>query len=162
MELNLLLNASKPFETFIDVSVRKSRGSWCPLNDLRGLYKSNVPILWTESAKKAFTEVILQWLADTTLLTHPKTASVNITVDASDYSNGAILQQQVLANALPFIQRPFLPFNAQRVVAHQILPSFRQRAECRFMDHKPLILAVTCQKPKKCSLRQFWYLKYIS
>lgn len=67
-----------------------------PLNSLlKGSDEGNAPVRWNEIAENAFVE-IKEGLAHAKLLAHPKLgAPANITVDASDYAIGAVLQQEI-------------------------------------------------------------------
>lgn len=65
---------------------------WQPLNDLlKGAKKDNALIEWSNRAEISFEES-KRVLADATLLAHP--IPVSLTVDASDYAVGAVLQQR--------------------------------------------------------------------
>ena len=146
-----------------------------PLNDLlKGSNKGSTPVQWTEAAEKAFSET-KRGLANATLLAHPKIgAPINITVDASDYAIGAVLQQQVngtcqplafYTKALSTAQRKYSAYDRELLAAYCAIKHFRHFIEGRefilFTDHKPLTFALH-QNLEKCSPRQFRYLDYIS
>lgn len=146
-----------------------------PLNDLlKGpKKKGNAPITWTEAADTAFVKV-RDSLASATLLTHPKPgAPLAVTVDASDFALGAVLQQLIenewqplafFSKALSSAQRMFSAYDRELLAVYAAVKHFRYAVEGRnfvvFTDHKPIIYAFQ-QKLEKCSPRQFRCLDFI-
>ena len=146
-----------------------------PLNDLlKGPKKGNTPVPWSEAAEKAFDDV-KAGLANSTMLVHPVPgASINITVDASDYAIGAVLQQFVdnmwqplsfYTKALSAAQRKYSAYDRELLAIYIAVKRFRHSVEGRdfsiYTDHKPLVFAFK-QKLDKCSPRQFRYSDFIA
>ena len=73
-----------------------------PLNDLlKGAKKGNAPIEWSEQSENSFRES-QRALADATMLAHPiPGAPISLSVDASDYAVGAVLQQHANSELQP-------------------------------------------------------------
>ena len=79
------------YRRFIPVAAKTLK----PLNDLlKGVKKGNTPIEWSEQSENSF-RVSQRVLVDATMLAHPiPGAPISLTVDASDYAMGAVLQQR--------------------------------------------------------------------
>ena len=146
-----------------------------PLNNqLAGNKKNNAPIEWTNELKHAFEE-LKNALANAAMLAHPVVgAPLSISVDASDYAIGAVLQQCVnetwqplafFTKSLAAPQRNYSAYDRELLAAYAAVKRFRYFVEGRdfiiFTDHKPLTFAFQ-QDLNKCSPRQFRYLDYIS
>lgn len=146
-----------------------------PLNDLlKGPKRTgNAPITWTEAADAAFAQV-KDSLAETTLLSHPKLgAPLAVTVDASDFAMGGVLQQFIEKGCQPFAflsktltpaQQKFSAYDRELLAIYTAVKYFRHTLEGRhftiYTDHKPITYAFR-QKLEKCSPRQFRWLDLI-
>ena len=145
-----------------------------PLNDLlKGTTKCNASIEWSEQAKNSFRES-KRALANATMLAHPiPGAPVSLTVDASDYAIGAILQQRVnytwqllgfITKSLTPTQQKYSAYDRELLAMYTAVKKFGSAVDGRnftiFTDHKPLIYAFD-QNLDKCSSRQFRRFDYI-
>ena len=146
-----------------------------PLNaQLCGSKRNNAPIEWSSELERVFND-LKNALANAAMLAHPiMGAPLSISVDASDYATGAVLQQYVDNNwqplafftkSLSISQRKYSAYDRELLAAYTAVKRFRYYVEGRdftiFTDHKPLIFAFQ-QDLNKCSPRQFRYLDYIS
>ena len=143
-----------------------------PLTDL--LRGNPRKLTFTDAARVAFQE-IKDCLAQTTLLVHPApSATLSISVDASDFAIGAVLQQQVSGTWQPleFYSRRLSPtetkystFGRELLAAYSAIKHFRHAIEGRqfilFTDHKPLTYALHT-KSDRYSPRETRHLDFIS
>ena len=141
---------------------------------LCGSKKNNAPIAWTEELEHSFNE-LKNALASATMLAHPVAgATLSISVDASDFAMGAVLQQQVddawqplafFTKSLNIAQRKYSAYDRELLAAYAAVKRFRHSIEGRdfiiYTDHKPLTFAFQ-QDLNKCSPRQFRYLDFIA
>lgn len=132
------------------------------------------PIPWTDEAEKAFI-TCKQSIANAVLLAHPHpNGKLSISVDASDYGIGAVLQQQVdnKLEPLAFFSRRLTPsertystYDRELLAIYSAVKHFHYAIEGRvfiiFTDHKPLTYAFQ-QKREKISPRQLRHLDFIS
>jgi hypothetical protein len=113
-----------------------------PLNDLlKGTKKRNASIEWCEQAEKSFRESKCA-LANATMSAHPMPgAPVSLSVDASDYATGAVLQRRVndtcqplgfMTKSLSSAQRKYSAYD-RYVHCGQAIPT-RHRRE-KFCDY---------------------------
>ena len=145
-----------------------------PLNDLlKGGKKGNTPIEWSEQSENCFRES-QRALVNATILAHPiPGATISLTVDASDYAMGAVLQQRgnnelqplgFATKSLTPAQQKYSAYDSELLAIYTAVKHFRHALEGRnfviYTDHKPLTYAFR-QKLEKCSPRQFRYLDYI-
>lgn len=146
-----------------------------PLNDmLKGpKVKGNAPLTWTPEADVAFVSM-KDSLAAATMLAHPVSgAPLSLTVDASDFAVGAVLQQLVnsawqplafFSCTLSTAQRNWSTYDRELFATYAAIKRFRHLLEtrvfCVFTDHRPITFAFK-QKPEKCSPRQFRHLDFI-
>lgn len=122
-------------------------------NDLlKGSKKGNVPVPWAEAAEEAFVKV-KDALASATILVHPVSgAHINITVDASDYAIGVVLQQLVndvwkplsfYTKALSAAQCKYSAYDRDLLTIYVAVKRLRYSVERHdfviYADHKPLI-----------------------
>ena len=131
-------------------------------------------ITWTHDCSLAF-ESAKATLAKATLLVHPhSSAPTNLTVDASDISLGAVLEQYIDNTWQPigFFSRKLNPaqtrysaFDRELLGIHAAIKHFRHLLEGRpfvvYTDHKPLTFALE-QRSDNYSSRQSRHLSYIS
>lgn len=145
-----------------------------PLNDLlRGNTKGNAPVKWTQEAVAAF-DAAKQGLRQAALLAHPQdNAPLTLCCDASDFTVGAVLQQRTgnawqplafFSKKLSSTERNYGAYDRELLAIYMAIKHFRHMVEGRefaiYTDHKPITFAF-CQKPEKCSPRQFRYLDLI-
>lgn len=131
-------------------------------------------IFWTDQQLRAFNECKAD-LADAAVLAHPvHGAELSLSVDASDFSVGAVLNQIVNGKAQPlafFSQRMsetekrYSTYDRELLAMYKAVKHFRFLIEGRkchiFSDHKPLTFAFQ-QKTDKVSPRQLRHLDFIS
>lgn len=146
-----------------------------PLNDLLKVPKAKgqTPVNWTPEAEEAFVQM-KNGLANAALLAHPAAeAPLSVTVDASDHSMGAVLQQHVDNTWQPLAfftqtfnsaQRKYSAYDRELLAIYAAVKRFRCAVEGRhfaiYTDHKPITFAFQ-QKLEKCSPRQFRHLDFI-
>ncbi|GBM41814.1 Transposon Ty3-G Gag-Pol polyprotein [Araneus ventricosus] len=130
-------------------------------------------IVWTVEAEKALQQCKND-LANAATLVHPSSsASISLTVDASDTAIGGVLQQsssngyQPLAffsRKLSKAEKQYSAYDRELLAVYASIRHFRHMLEgCQFIiftDHKPLVYAFR-QKPEKASPRQLRHLDYI-
>ena len=111
---------------------------------------------------------------DATILAHPiPGAPISLTVDASDYAVGAVLQQRANNELQPLgfatksltpAQQKYSAYDRELLAIYTAVKHFQHALEGRnfviYTDHKPLTYAFK-QKFEKCLPRQFRYLDYI-
>jgi cleavage and polyadenylation specificity factor subunit 1 len=125
-----------------------------PLHNL--VSKKNTKIEWTKERTDAFKKT-KDVLANATMLSHPKaSAPTALTVDASDFAIGGVLEQLIDGNWKPLaffskkLRKPELKYSAfdrELLAAHLAIRHFRYFLEGRsftvFTDHKPLTFALS-------------------
>lgn len=130
-------------------------------------------IQWTPAREQAF-EASKRALAEAAQLAHPDSSlPLALFTDASDFSIGAALQQRTergwqplafFTRKLTVAQRKYSAFDRELLAIYKAIRYYRHMLEGRaftvFTDQKPLTFAF-CQKPEKCSPRQFRYLDFI-
>lgn len=140
---------------------------------LKGSIKGKAPVPWNEAAEQAFVNIKTS-LSNATMLAHQVPgAPINITVDASDFAIGAVLQQfvnkqwQPLAfytKAFSKAESKYSAYDRELLAMYIAVKRFKHFIEGRsffiLTDHKPLTFAFN-QKLDKCSPRQFRHLDYI-
>ena len=108
------------------------------------------------------------------MLAHPiPGATISLTIDASDYAMGAVLQQRVNNELQPLgfatksltpAQQKYSAYDGELLTIYTAVKHFRHALEGRdfviYTDHKPLTYAFR-QKLEECWPRQFRYLDYI-
>lgn len=131
------------------------------------------PLQWSPESLTAFDKCKSE-LANATLLIHPySSAPVSLTVDASDFAMGAVVEQYVDNNWKPlgFFSRKFSSaqmkystYDRELLAIYTAVKYFRYLLEGRhfriFTDHKPITFAFK-QKSDTASPRQVRQLDYI-
>lgn len=131
-------------------------------------------IEWTDETIKAF-NTCKEVLAEKTLLAHPvNNAKLSLVTDASEFSIGATLQQNINGNIEPlgFFSRKLTPaeqkystYDRELLAIYSAIRFFRHMLEGRefsiFTDHKPITFAFK-QKTDRTSPRQTRHLEFIS
>lgn len=148
----------------------------CPLyqiiTDLQDK-KDKTIISWSDACENSF-DKIKNLLADKTLLVNPNPdADVSLTVDASNISIGAVLEQKgdrfweplaYFSRKLSKAERSYSTFDRELLAVYAAIKHFRYFLETRefktFTDHKPLSQALKTKTEK--SPRQSRQLDYIS
>ncbi|XP_066253847.1 uncharacterized protein [Euwallacea similis] len=146
------------------------------LHDLHKNCKKNdkTPIKWTDETVNAFNECKHD-LANAATLNHPSSsAPLSLTVDASDFAMGAVVEQMVNSSWKPlsFFSKKFSKtqcnystYDRELLALYSAIKYFRHFLEGRpftiYTDHKPLIYAFI-QKSDKASPKQMRHLDFIS
>ena len=134
----------------------------------------NTTLEWSEPATSAF-QKIKTALADSTMLSHPKTnAELCLMTDASDVADGAVLQQNVdnVWQPLGFFSKRLQPaetrysaFGRKLLAVYLSIRHFRHHLEARqffvLTDHKPLTYALH-NSIDRHSPREIRHLDFIS
>ena len=135
----------------------------------------NTPWIWTPACQAAFIKS-KQALQTLTLLAYPDpSALTSITVDASNVSVGAVLEQQLHGQWTPisFFSRKlrdpetrYSAFDWELLAIYLAIRHFRHFVEDRaftiFTDHKPLTFALSSANSDKWTPRQTRHLSFIS
>ena len=135
----------------------------------------NTPWIWTPACQAAFIKS-KQALQTLTLLAYPDpSAPTSITVDASNVSVGAVLEQQLHGQWTPisFFSRKlrdpetrYSAFDRELLAIYLAIRHFRHFVEGRaftiFTDHKPLTFALSSANSDKWTPRQTRHLSFIS
>ena len=154
--------------------ISKATQLQAPLNDLlQGNIKGKTPVNWNPEAQVAF-EHCKEGLAQAALLAHPEPdATLALVCDASDFTVGAALHQQInggweplgfFSKKLSSTEKKYGAYDRELLAIYLAVKYFRDMVEARtftiFTDHKPITFAFR-QKPDKCSPRQFRHLDFI-
>lgn len=128
--------------------------------------KKKGTINWSEEANSAFCECKTS-VANATLLVHPlENVPLSLTVDASDFANGAVIDQleHGIWKPLGFYSKKLSPaqvkystYDSELLAVYSAIKYFQHFIESKrfniYTDHKPLTFAFS-QKPDKASPRQ--------
>ena len=154
--------------------ISKATQLQAPLNDLlQGNIKGKTPVNWNPEAQVAF-EHCKEGLAQAALLAHPEPdATLALVCDASEFTVGAALHQQInggweplgfFSKKLSSTEKKYGAYDRELLAIYLAVKYFRDMVEARtftiFTDHKPITFAFR-QKPDKCSPRQFRHLDFI-
>lgn len=156
-------------------SLPKAAETQAPLNALlQGSTKNDKrEISWTSELEKAFEQIKFS-LANATLLTHPASAPLRITSNASDTAMGAVLEQLINGTWKPLgffskkfssAQRQYSAYDRELTAIYEGIKYFRHMIEgSNFSirtDHKPLKFAFK-QRSNKASPHQARQLDFIA
>ena len=150
--------------------ISKAAQLQAPLNDL---LQGNTPVNWNPEAQVAF-EQCKEGLAQAALLAHPEPdATLALVCDASDFTVGTALHQQInggweplgfFSKKLSSTEKKYRAYDRELLAIYLAVKYFRHMVEARtftiFTDHKPITFAFR-QKPDKCTPRQFRHLDFI-
>ena len=135
--------------------------------------RSKAPVLWTEEARRRFSEVKCA-LANATQLAHQvPDAPLALFVDASDSGVGAVLQQHVagewqplsfFSKTLATAEKKYSTFGRELLAIYLAVRHFKHAIEGRspivFTDHRPLVTAIGSASDRY-SPREVRHLDYV-
>lgn len=159
---------------FYRASVPQAATYQSPINELvKNKKNEKTEIEWPAEAIEAF-EQCKRSLANATLLVHPTTDDpIALTVDASNYAMGAVIEQRqnntwkplsFYSKKLTSAQQKYSTYDRELLAIYSAIKYFRHFLKGRqfviYTDHKPLTFAFT-QKMDKASPRQARHLDFI-
>ncbi|KAL0278465.1 UNVERIFIED_CONTAM: hypothetical protein PYX00_000283 [Menopon gallinae] len=175
-----LCNAAQTFQRFINEALQDLEYVYAYIDDILVASEEEEQHLQhlrtlrgVQESRDAFTKM-KEAIANATLLHRTKhDAPLSITVDASDFAVGAVLQQRDRTTWQPIsfftrahssAEKKYSAYDRELLAIYSAIKRFRHFVEGRtftiFTDQKPLTYAFL-QKPDKCSPRQFKYLDYV-
>ena len=130
-------------------------------------------LVWTNQAEECF-QIVKSKFSKNVLLTHfDSTAKISLSVDASNFAMGAVLQQHIGKTCKPLAffskklsdpQKKYSTFDRELLAIYSAIKHFKHFLEGRefsvYTDHRPLTYAINSKVDR--SPRQTTHLEYIA